>query len=182
MAGYAWSNTRDMRRVLSTVSTRRAVTFATLFWVAVGLPSRGQGTQRTADSADPSVQGPTRSAQATQVGPSSSSPARKIELVEPWKDGTIKLVVPGSTKGPASKSRTIEVRGKRAVYEGVGQKIIGAAGSGKVWILCIHDPYTKRICFMDGDHTFCVSDPSGMTGYDVGPGDIIFSHSYLRTA
>ncbi len=107
------------------------------------------------------------------------SPARKIELVEPWRDVTIKLVVPSSSKGQASNSRTVEVKAKGAVYKLMGQ-LKPAMTPSKCSILCVHDPFTKRICFIDDNHTFYVSDPSGMRGYGVLGEVIVFSHSYLE--
>jgi hypothetical protein len=97
----------------------------------------------------------------------------QIRFIEPWTNITIKLVVPGSSGTNAIKSKTVEIQARQAVYE-----IVQNLGSrtepilGEQYLLVVHDPFTKKFCFVEGKLDFYVSDRSGMKGYGYNSGTI----------
>jgi hypothetical protein len=101
----------------------------------------------------------------------------KMKIIEPWKDVTIKLVVPGSTGPSAIKCKYEEIKVKRAVYEIVPNPINGKADYS---MLLIHDPYTKKKIFIEEDSNFYVSDNLGMKGFSLGVGDLSSGDSFIE--
>jgi|SRR5665213_3246465 len=107
----------------------------------------------------------------------SNPKSMKMKITEPWKDVTIKLIVAGSSGSRAAKSKTEEIKARRAVYEIMPNPIKGRA---EYSMLLIHDPYTKKQVFIEGEYSFYVSDSSGMKGVFVASGVIMWSDSYLE--
>jgi hypothetical protein len=101
-------------------------------------------------------------------------------IIRPWTDTTITLVVPGSSGPPATKCVTETVTVRRAIYQVVPKPDPGSFVPEAFSILEFDDPSTKKRCFIDGEHSFFVSDPSGMKGFTVGPGVLNWTSSYLE--
>jgi hypothetical protein len=103
-----------------------------------------------------------------------------IKIIEPSKNITIWLVVPGSDSLHI-KSQTVDITAKEIFYNFVPKPDSGLARFlPKAASLEIHDPYARKICFIDPDHSFYISDSLGFNGYTVGPGGLIWSDSYLE--
>ncbi|HTS17828.1 MAG TPA: hypothetical protein VMP11_09665 [Verrucomicrobiae bacterium] len=109
----------------------------------------------------------------------SNATPMKTEFIEPWADSTIKLIVPGSSGPPATKCKTETTTVRRAVYQVVPKPDPGSLIPERFSILEVDDPHTKKWWFIDGEHSFYVSDRSGMKGFTVGPGVLVWSSSYF---
>jgi hypothetical protein len=103
----------------------------------------------------------------------------KTTIIRPWTDTTITLVVPGSSGPPATKCVTETVTVRRAIYQVVPKPDPGSIPEA-FSILEIDDPSTKQWCFIDGQHSFYVSDRSGIRGFTVGPGMLNWTSSYFE--
>jgi hypothetical protein len=108
----------------------------------------------------------------------------KITIIKPWKDVSIRLVVDRTFGSTVARTNTQEIMARQASYEFIEKRTTGVADNShnKCAILVIHDPYTKRYSFIDPGHAFYISDPSGVRGYTVGPGPLIWSCSFLEVA
>jgi hypothetical protein len=113
----------------------------------------------------------------SQADDASNLKSMKMKITEPWKDVTIKLVVAGSSGSSATKTKTKEIQAKRAVYEITPNPINGRE---EYSMLLIHDPYSKKQIFIDGEYSFYLSDASGMKGFFVASGVIMWASSYLE--
>ena len=108
----------------------------------------------------------------------SNSKSMKMKIVKPWDDITVKLVRGGSGSLRASKSETQQIKVKRAVYDIAPRPLEGRSVYS---MLLIPDPFTRKQIFIDGEHTFYISDSAGMKGFTVCPGgDLLWSGSYLE--
>lgn len=104
-----------------------------------------------------------------------NSSSAKLEISEPWKEVTVKLVVPGSSDPHAIKSKTEEINVKRAVYN-IEPPILGIR---EYSILLIDDPYIKKKVFIDSEDDFYVSDSLGIKGFFLAPGGVLVSSGSL---
>lgn len=103
-----------------------------------------------------------------------------IKIIEPSKNITVRLVVPGSDSFHI-KGQTKEIAAKEIFYNFVPKPDSGMASSFlNAASLEIHDPDARKICFIDPDHSFYISDSLTVKGYTVGPGVLIWSDSYLE--
>lgn len=107
----------------------------------------------------------------------SNSKLMKINIAEAWKDTGIKMVAPDWDGQRTNGSDDFRV--KRAVYE-IIPKPNPATESGMFSVLDIHNPYTQKRIFIEGDDSFYVTEISGMKGFSVGPGVLVWSGSYLE--
>src|SRR5665213_2557494 len=107
----------------------------------------------------------------------SNSQVMKIVMINRPTNIFIRMLVPGSALHQ-SKSRTVEIKAVQISYRFTSKPNSGLASFiSTPTFLEIHDPYTRKICFIDADHSFYVSDTSGMKGFTVGPGALIWSYS-----
>jgi len=102
----------------------------------------------------------------------------KLKPIEPWKDTTIKLVIPGKSSPPATPTKIIEIPAKTAVYKEDGRMN---------WILAVYDPNTKRNCLTVGgtgiQQEFYISSDAGLTYCRLDPGGgFIWAKSLLETS
>lgn len=106
----------------------------------------------------------------------------KIKIITPWEDVSIKLVVDTTFASTGSTTNTQEIKAREATYEFIEKSNTGLAADShnKCAILVIHDPYTKRFSFIDPGHGFYISDSSGLRGYTVGPGPLIWSCGFVE--
>jgi hypothetical protein len=103
----------------------------------------------------------------------------KIKIIQPWTDTTITLVVPGSPGPFPTKCTTETLKVRRAIYQMVPTPPREFLGLEKFSILEVDDPHSKKWWFIDGEHSFYVSDRSGMRGFTFGPGVLIWTSSYF---
>ena len=109
--------------------------------------------------------------------------SRDIEIIEPWKPVTIKLMRPDSAYSTGGQYKISEIKASVADYKFNDKPQSGIAASlDKFPILKIDFSDSKKIYFVDPEHTFYVFDGSDLKGYTIGPGVLIWSSSYLAVA
>jgi hypothetical protein len=101
----------------------------------------------------------------------------KMKITKPWNEVTITFIVAGYSGLPVVKSKTEEIRAKRAVYEFGSES---SADRKEYSMLCIHDLDTGKYAFIDAEHSFYTSAKSRVTGYSVGPGVLVWTSSYAE--
>jgi hypothetical protein len=112
-----------------------------------------------------------------------STNSMNINIIEPWKPVTVKLMEPDSTNSTVGQYKIGNIAANVANYKFSNRPKSGVAAlSGKFPILKIHIPSSRKICFIDPEHTFYIFDGKEIKGYTIGPGVLIWSSGYLASA
>jgi hypothetical protein len=112
---------------------------------------------------------PSAQARETIAAEAASTNAPQIRIIGSPIKVTVELVTPDKTSTVTAKLITCDFVPR--------PKIGFAADISPFAMLEIHDPSTGKICFVDADDSFYMADSSGLRGFTVGPGVLLWSGS-----